>query len=304
MPRAIVLGLLPIVLVVCGCRSVDTSRTVVATINGEPVYLSELEAYFESNLLEDHLDVASEGRNRLNSRLLDALVEERLLLAEALRRDLEVAPIEVDAWLDFAGEDEDERTDARTRELAERNLLLQKLEEDVASGQPEPDEAEIRTWIADRPEMFAVRTRVRLRSLRLETAESANAVHRQITRRRITFDEAVVVHADSPEQGVTVEIPLDEMIELHRTAIEGLKPGQVSSPVETNGGFHLFEVVTWMRGPGIPTDEQWHEARAGLLRERGREAFHRFVEELRRKSEIKLKKRSLPFEYLPEDSAP
>jgi len=303
-----VVVLLTVVVAGCGSEPPDPSRTVVATLGEEPVYLSGLQTYFSANLLDEHEASPAEDRDRVKSRLFDTFLDERLLADEARGRGLEVSAIEIEAWLEFMADvgDEpvDDSADERRREAVRRMLLLQKLQERILSDQAPPNHDEVRSWIADHPDRFEVESRVRLRSLRFEDLASAEQVHRNLRRGRITFDEAVIAHGSSPDQGTPVEVGLSSMIEEQRAALDGLRPGQVSNPVATSGGFYLFQIIEWIEKPARSDEARRREAKEALERDRGAAAHRKELVRLREKAGIRIKNGALPFTYLPEDSAP
>jgi peptidyl-prolyl cis-trans isomerase SurA len=143
--------------------------------------------------------------------------------------------------------------------------------------------------------------RVRLRALLCEGEDEARRIHEQLKKRRITFTEAVLAHGNGAGQGVPLELSWSNLSEAHREALEGLRPGQVSRPVELNGDVYLFKLESWMEDPSQVERQLAEQTRQGLEGVRRRQAYLDLLRELRARTRISLKLRKLPFEYIPEE---
>jgi hypothetical protein len=88
-------------LLLLSCTSAVPPDDSVAHVGDSAVSLAELDLYFALNLLtdEDAETKDRKGLDRVKSRLLDSLVDERTLVAEAERRGLSVSDREIDAYL-------------------------------------------------------------------------------------------------------------------------------------------------------------------------------------------------------------
>lgn len=282
----------------CVTRPTDPEKIVVVKLGEQECTLADLERYFAANLPESaaERDLTPAELQRVKSRLLDAFIDERLLLGEALRRELTVEDVEIEAWLGFARGDEEVPVTRTRWEETRRQLLIHKLEEDVWHSQQPVSEAEVAERLAQGPR--ARERRVRLRSLRLPSFEQAEQVAGELRGKRITFDEALVLHG-SPTDGIPVELGWGSLRPEHRQAIEGLRRGQISAPVEMAGAFYLFRVEAWFEG----TDEgrRAAEARQALERDRRQRAFAALLATLRAQTNTRIETAALPFSYVAPD---
>ena len=291
-----------------GCDSgpVDPHETVVAKVGKRPLTLADFESYLAMHLigLEETADGEVDATNpsdEVKSRLFDAFVEEYLLLAAALQRGVDVEPWEVDAYMAVdEPEDENDEVDygARRRE-ALRRLLVQKLREEATLVLPEPSEDEVRAYAEANRETLAPQRRLELRALMLESMDEAKQVHREIKRRHITFNEAVVRHEAYPGQSRAQVLDWESLSEPVREALDGLKRGRVSEPVEMNGSVYLFRVETWLDEPGQLEEALLQRARRELERERRQQALDDLLREVREATKVRLKRTRLPFDYVP-----
>jgi parvulin-like peptidyl-prolyl isomerase len=99
-----------------------------------------------------------------------------------------------------------------------------------------------------------------------------------------------------------VEVGWNSLSEEVRGVLEGLRPGQVSRPVEQGGGHHLFLIEAWLDG-GPSQAEIEAVARRELAARRREQAYQTLLLKLRAGSSIQVSPRNLPFEYRPENDA-
>ena len=294
---------LPVAVVAIGCTAEPPPPDpAVAWVDDAPVLRSELERYLEENLIEGAPDELSPDEHDLvRSRLLDALIDERMLSAEATRRGLWVSDLEIESFLGLL--DEEPVWDAdelhRRRQLARSRLKIQKLEESVALDQPPVDQAALEAYQAANSARLIPGKRVEVRSLRLSSSEEAQRIDRDLRQGRRTFDEVVAAHREDPGQGRATLLAWDGLAEQVRTALEGLRPGRVTGPVKWNGEVYLFQVVAW-REPDQSADAAAVEtARSELEAQRRRQAYKKLMVELRARCEVRLDEAQLPFRYIP-----
>jgi len=306
--RTYVLVCCALLVVACGEEVPrDPEEAVVVQIDDRGLTRGELERYFEVNLVEYAEDetLAEEGRDQEDqdevlSRLFDAFVEEHLLLAEAESRGMEADDLEVQIYLGTPDDGEEPPDDLEARaEEARRRIKIEKLQEAALAELPRVEEADVQRHQAQRGEPLAPPRRVELRALMLPSAEQANTVYDQIRRRRISFDEAVVKYETVEGQARPQRLAWNNLAKEVRAAIEKLDPGKVSRPLEFQGGFFLFQVVSWLDDTAWATDELNRMSREELEAARRKDAYDRLLAEARRTRKVQLHKRNLPFRYVP-----
>jgi len=280
----------------------EPEARVVVWLDGESQSLADLQRYLDANLLVAESEQIGEGEQqwRVKSRLFDAFLDERLLLAEARRRGFAVSDIEVE---DHLGLLQDEVVTGPGWDQARRRLLVRKLEAAVAAQLRPVTDDEARRHLESLREAAGEDRRVRLRGLMLESVEEAERVYGEIRRRRITFNEAVVQHETATGQGVSLELSWNDLWEEQRAALQKLRPGQVSRPVSRDGQTYLFQLEAWVEPETEVDPAVLESARLDLQRRRGQLVFRDLLAELRETSEIRINPENLPFRYLPDDSA-
>ncbi len=287
-----------------GCDGGSSSPgPVIARVGDERVGRGELETYLVFNLLDDGgespLDPAEAAR--VKSRLLDALVDEKILGAEALRRGLRVGNAEVDAYL-AAGARPDDRQPAERDlgELIHQRLLAQKLLEEVARRLPPPTIADVAREIERARAEPEPRQRLRLRALRFVSLDTALGAAEGIRSGEISFFEAVATFETDPGQGVPIELSWERLPEELRRALADLQPGQVSRPVQVDGETYLFLVESWLANQEERSGEQARHAIETLRREQERRVKQDLLRKLRAAMPVEIYRRHLPFDYVPQ----
>jgi hypothetical protein len=140
---------LGIALLAPGCAPKDPTRRVVAEVGDRPVTLAQVQTYLDANLLQDpSAETPSPADlDRVKSRLLDDYLDEELQLGEAIRRGVVVTEQEL---TDYLGGDAP--ADPARRELAHRELTIQKLRESIVRAGVHVEEAQVDAWIAAHPQ--------------------------------------------------------------------------------------------------------------------------------------------------------
>jgi len=291
--------------IACEDPPTDPRLRPAAFIGEQPVYVSDVVKYFESNLIDNDAGygLPPEAIDQVKSRLFDALLEERMLYAEAESRKIRVTDLEVETYLDMGGGEEPDDAELRAwREIeARQRLMVQKLQEQVIREQLPPTDHEVADYAAEHGDSLLPAQPLELRALQLESLSQAKRVHRDIRRKRITFNEAALVHDPSPGQALPLQMSWDSLSSELREALKDLKPGQISEPMELHGSIYLFQVGAWLKDPEDQDVELLRRARSELESIRRRDALETLVGTLRERSGVRIKTENLPFVYVRAD---
>jgi len=305
MKRGVILPLVLVGSLACNPELEPHERPVVA-IDGTRWTHAELEAYLALNLaaVEDVQDEGGEGdtvdpSDLVRSRLLDAWIDEKLVLSEAERRRLSVDDAQLDAHLDDPSYESGEGDRASQRVYLRNRLLIERVQSQVLQDVPSPSGEDVLAWLDENPDRSIGGRRVRLRSLRFDSAETARQVHRNLRRNRMTFNEAVVQHTDDPSQGEPTIVEWSTFPPEVRQALEKLRNGWSSVPVDLGGSTYLFQVVEWIEPD---PDAQIEAAQREMISAARRSAWKDFVEELRADAKIRILHKNLTFRYVSEES--
>lgn len=252
----------------CGQRGV-TPPDGVARVGKNVVSYSDFEQYLESNV---GLEIDTALRSEVLSGLFDQFLDEVLL------RELAI---------DQGKIGENEGGPRVTEALLEETLSA-----------PVPRD-EIERYFRAHAEDFARPERVRLR----QVLASDRAVAERIARDLAAGSSLAAVlanHRGSGESGVSGsqdELSRDDLPQAYSDLIFRLEPGEVSEIVAADYGFHVFQVVERLPAQTVVLETAALEITDVLRRQKAENTLSELVDEARRRYNVEVFARNLPFNY-------
>ncbi len=307
MKRGLVAPVFAAALFACAA-DLEPHELPVVNIDGTALTRGQLDAYLAVNLAavaasdgeeteraEQAAGIEEPPADAVRSRLLDAWIDEHLVLIEASERMLAIDDATLDRQIDDPSYDADEGDRESQRAHLRHRLLIELVQSQILQDVEMPTSEAAVLWLEDHPDRQTEGKRVRLRSLRFDSADRAQRVHRELRRNRMTFNEAVLQNAEDDSQGIPTIIDWSALPPEVRQALEKLRRGWSSVPVDLGGSTYLFQVVDWIE----PDPEQQIEAaRDELYAAARREAWVEFVARLRAAADIRIVQKNLPFVYV------
>lgn len=253
-----------------GCRpeSAPPAGDAVARIAGAEIGYGAFAAYVERQLGETGSALGSD----VLSGLFDRFVDERLLAELAAERGLTPAG------------------------ASPRGAVARLLEDDPAV---EPAEDEVAAYYRAHRDEFQRAERVRLRQALFDEQAGAERARAEIVA-GAPFADAARRHsrdASAAAGGLQGELAREELPPAFVDTIFRLGPGEVSPVVEAEYGYHLFQVVERLPAAEVPLAEARSEIVARLRRERAETRLAELVTEARRRYNVTVFERNLPFNY-------
>jgi len=248
---------------------------VVARIGETEVRYSEFERYLKRTAGDGETVLASE----VLSQLFDQFLDEELLVRLAVDRRLVRAG-------NLTG------NDAGARRRAVDELLR-------ADVKAQPTEQEIAVYYNEHHADFARPERVRLRQILTEDRASAEKALRELAAGGDFARVADRLSRDPSAQsgGYQGELSRQDLPPAFADIIFSLQPGQVSRLVPADYGFHIFQVVSRSPAEVVPLAAARAEIAAKLQEERADRALAGLVRDARRRYNVELYERNLPFDY-------
>ena len=267
-------GLLPAVLLclalaACGRGGGDVpgqrGDQAAAKVGDETVYVSDVrrEAIAQDLIKEgEPLDVSSD----LFKRVLDEVVDQKLLAREAQRRNLDDAPA------------------ARRRlQAAQERILGDMLVEQVVEGAVNEDA--VKALFKDQQRLSKASEEVRARQIVTATEAEAQAVARLLAAggdfEQLAMDRSTDA-ATRFNGGDLGYFTFDVMPEAYAVALRGARPGQTVGPFRTEAGWAVVRVDD--RRPEQPLTLE--EARPQIVRFLTYDRIRQLLEDLRARAEV------------------
>lgn len=263
---------LALALVACGRKSPanqppEPGDQAVATVNGETVWASDVkrEAASEGLIAEgDPLDVASEPFHRA----LDEVIDQRLLAAEAIKRNLQNEPAA-------------QRRLAAARDRILGDMLVETMVERAATDSAVKGLYQEQLKLSKQAEEFHAR--------QIITAGEAEAeAIKKLLASGASFEAlAMERSADAATRfngGDLGYFTADVMPDSYAAALKTAKPGAVVGPFKADSGWVLLKVED--RRPEAPISLE--QARPQIVRFLTYDEVRDLIEKLRGKSQVKL----------------
>lgn len=252
---------------------------IVAVVEDEAIFASDIEAMVRQYMLQQNVrSLPPAERRQLEQKVLDDLIKDKLVIAEAGRLDIDIPFSEVEEQVKKAidenrellgGEEAFERqleSEGFTleslkklyREQVRNRMLVERvLQMEMRRGQGEISEEELRRFYEERkgdlpmrPEVVHLKTifigfetATRAREAALERIEQ---IERRV-RAGESFAELAREYSDDPSSSKGGDLgflrPEDLRDPAFAAAVQKLDVGEVSEPVLTSYGYHLIRVT-------------------------------------------------------------
>lgn len=260
-------------LLLAACRQAEPpAPDLVARIGEEEIRYGRFEEYVKRTAGDSGTVLAGD----VLSQLFDQFLDEELLVRLAVDRGL--------AKPDGSGS-------AAVRRRAIDALLAADLKE--------PGDEEMAAYYQAHREEFARPERVRLRQILTQDRATAERALRELAR-GADFGEVARQLSRDPSAasgGFQGELAREDLPPGFADVIFSLQPGEVSRLIPAEYGFHIFQVVSRSPAEVVPLEAARAEIAERLRQERADRRLAELVAEARRRYNVEVQHRNLPFEY-------
>ena len=249
---------------------------IVAMVNDEPVLASDVEEQLFMFLQRTQARPDSAQMDTLRRQVLDQLIDEKLLIAEAKRQGVTVAPAEVNKQVEAAIGEAKQRlggeaafaqqlarentTEARLRERyktdLERQMVADRLVKKVIPMKPVPQAEAEAYYLAHKSKFPQVPAQLRLSVIQISPSPDSAALKAgrakidAVRKRLVAGEKFAKVAAEASEDPSSANSGGDlgyfrrgQMEPALEEAAFTLPLGRVSQPVRTPYGWHLVEPI-------------------------------------------------------------
>ena len=276
MKRIAAIALLLIVLAACSKKGAEQqSGPFVAKVGGATItkadFDRELKALpeYAQQLFQDE-----QGRQKF----LDEIIKKEILYQEAVKKGFDKTP-------EFTKKMEDFRKLTLASELLEKEIMTKAKVSDQ----------EAKDYYAKHKDEFTTTSQIRASHILVKTEEEAKKVLERLKKGE-KFEE--IAKKDSLDKGSAPNggdlgfFSRGQMIPAFERAAASLKVGELSGPVKTEYGYHIIKVVDKKTGPTMEFDKVKDMIVQRLSGERQKEAFDKYVEDLKKGYKIEINKDS------------
>ncbi len=239
----------------------NNKKIVLATINGNPVLLSEFVPYLRSFIDEDLEDVGDISTRKL----FDEYLTQILLLKEAEKTGIAITEEEVKQYLNEWTINQEESSSQEIEPVIRDYLKVQKLLKQEINIHLDITLQELINYYNENIEGFTVGDQAHVIEILTDERDQAEELKARINNGDARkFREM----ARDFSRGATAEAEGDlgffqkgDLPEEFDKVIFSLKPGEISDPFQSLHGYHLFYLEEW-----IPSHQyKFHEVRAAIF---------------------------------------
>lgn len=254
------------------CRQAEPpAPDLVARIGTEEILYGRFEDYVERTAGDGETVLAGDVLSQLFDQFLDEELLARLAIDRGLTRD---------------------SASAVARRRAVDALLAAGLEKEPAPG-------EIAAYYQAHRGEFARPERVRLRQILTQDRATAERALRELSGGADFAQLARQLSRDpgAASGGFQGELSRQDLPPAFAEVIFSLQPGEVSRLVPAEYGFHIFQVVSRSPAEVVPLEQARGEIVERLRQERADRALAELVGDARRRYNVEVYDRNLPFAY-------
>lgn len=295
---------------------------IVAVVNDEPITQSDLDRYLlpiYKDLKEGQQNEEELARqlNEIRLRLLNQIIEDRLVFQEAKTRGIAVEESEVEQVISefkkqFPSEEEFEKTMMREgfsvgeiRENSRRQLIIRKLHDMEIRSRVVVSPREIEDYYQEHLHELSEREQIKLSSITVKKSEEAQlkgladegaksrieAIEKRLRAGEDFKKLAEKFSEDSraKEGGMMDWLKRGEMLSSLEDVLFKLKVGEVSPVLETTSAYHLFKIEDKKASFTPALDDVRGKVYEILFQKKAREKFKEWMDELKSRAYITIR---------------
>ena len=289
----------------------QTVNRIVAIVNNDVITESDVNVHVHA--MADHQDPSHPDSDRAQApgRVLQGLIQQRLLLQEAGKENLTVERAQVIERLEEArtraGSDEEFRrsleeaqlTEEQLKEQIQDQLLIAKLIDEKVRSTITISPQEVAGELANHPELVKSGDRVKALHLLIRVGDQrtegeAKALIEDIVRQLdagADFSALAKRYSEDPERaegGDMGWVAQGELLPELDQALFSVKAGERSAPIRSALGFHLVNVLERKAAASLPLVEANHAVYQRLYQRRFQEAFAVWLTKLKDQAYIEI----------------
>lgn len=272
---------------------------VVATVNGEPVTLSELERIlqpvykqFEQIYKGEELE---EAEKRARHELLEQLIENKIILQKAREEGVMITEAAMEEELadikdKFGSMEEFQKAlekegltlEQYKKDLTEQLTIRAMIEREVVSKAKVSPE-EIEEYYNKHKDEFTSPEMVHIGHILIKNNEKKiQDIYKQIGEGK-DFSELANKYSEAGDPGF---IPIDQLKPELRQIVDSLKPGEYSKIIKTDIGWHIIKLLEKKEPEPIPLSSAWDELEDKLFRKKLTQEHKKWITRLKSKAHI------------------
>ncbi|MGM0440967.1 MAG: peptidylprolyl isomerase [Elusimicrobiota bacterium] len=293
----------------------EVVERVIARVNDEPILLTEFKKRADDLIEQYEKEVTGPDREQklkeFKKRLLDQMIDEKLLIQKAEAEEITVKEEEIDqgmeeirgrfdSEMDFQNEiTKQGLTGENFRENLKQQIRVIKLtNQDVRSKISPPTEDEVKEYYEENKEEMVVPEQVRARHILIKTGDERTEnealkkiedILSKVKKEPQNFSEFAEEFSEGPSANMGGDLGYfaqREMPESFSEAAFNLNIDEVSEPVKTSFGYHIIKVVGKRSSEKRNFSEIRDRLRNLLYQKKMEDEYEKYLRELRDEAKI------------------
>ena len=277
---------------------------IAAIVNNEVITISELETEVrdETVRLKARYD-GEELEQRLTQKeyaVLNKMIERKLQLQEARARDIKISDAELDQAIEQLRQSRPNIVDSTYRVVFREEMIIRRIFDLEVLRRIVVSPEEIRSYYTQSQEEFTAPVRYHLRQILLkpqvdetnaDVSVRANDIVKQFKDGK-SFAELALQYSEGTESvrgGDLGLVQKGELLGPLARALNRLKVGEVSKPVETELGIHILTLEETTPGKLIPFEEVEDSIKNNLLQRKTIDTGGKWLSDLKDKAYIEIR---------------
>ncbi|PXF54090.1 MAG: hypothetical protein C4B57_08680 [Deltaproteobacteria bacterium] len=255
---------------------------IVARVNGEPIYLKDFLPLFKRkiggfNAMKDrwHIKIDSD---KVKNEVLDALINQKVIEQEALKRDYFKKSKEIGKQLD------------NYRMM----LLVKAFKEKIVAPQISLSKKELENYYKKHKEDYLSPAQYDLRMIEVKSREAAEGIREELLAGAdfplLAREKSVA--ASARKGGATGWVSERRLPEKIKEEVERLKPGEITPVIEKDIHYVIVQLKEKKQGRLIPFAGVEERVKRALWMEKFNDFLNKYLKELRKISQIKIDKKA------------
>src|SRR3989338_7299093 len=260
---------------------------VVAIVNGEKITADEFEREFSVLRKKDGPDeiAETEQAQTLRKNLLNQLIEKKLLLKEAKKLNISATDAELEEAMRKAG-----ITRGEWKTKIGENILVERLVAQRLKGKVNVSDNDIDLYFKKKFKDFVMPRQVRVFQIVVKSEEEAINIRSNLIRGwdfgDIAREKSIGPEAErGGDLGFFSEGEMPQEFDM----IFKLKAGEISHPVKTPYGYHIFKLIEKREAKKMGISEARKKIRRILIKDKYDDALNTLITSLKSSASIEIK---------------
>jgi peptidyl-prolyl cis-trans isomerase C len=289
----------------CALWEGELPESLLAQVNGEPITLEDFHLEFRQWIPAPDRDGERADQVALKEACLNHLIERKLLVQEARRSGISLLTEELDQAVleirkDYPGGSFEESLGLRgitldaLRGQMEEKLLTEKVVRAALRYEGEIDEKEALRYYDLHRSSFQISARVRVRQIVVSDGEEAIQILKRLKKGE-RFEKLAIEKSLGPERTLGGDLGFFGKGERPEAfdKVFAMEPGTLSEVIRSPYGYHIFKMEEMRQPRSVSYEEARPRILQELRREKGEEAYQKWLKDLREHAKIRVNRRWL-----------